>query len=916
MRKKITLLISLMLLYSIHAWSWGYKSQGGGWSDCTSSFSNVTFYPTGTGSSITIDVIIRTNQGTGFNVTQNNTCDGQQLYVGISSTINSSDITRATARWNGGLYSEYTVVIPQGKVYLTPAGGSPIEMTKNGNEYTATADFGVTKTYTITGSSVTTNAISNEEGMPIGGLPGSVTLNLTNGPSHTYDRATIKYDLQTNEINVISGTRTSVASGNWSDGSKWTGGNAPISSDNVVIADGHVITVTADPSHSGTITVNSGGTLASDVTLTANGNVNINGTFRLNSGSWATGSGTWNYGSNGTLSFQSGTSYSVNNDHVYWPTSNGPVNVTVGGVVANSALTLNTGANRTVSGTFATSGAVTNTATLTLSGTCQINSGGYFTNSPTYSGTTTLVYNNGGEYTINTEWPASNGPTNVTVQNNGTKVIVNENRTTSGNLVINSNATLEVSANKQLSITTGFTNNGSLILKSGTGGTATILTPTTISGSGNTTVEQYLATDRNWYMSSPISSPAAPAGYTYYEYREPGDNVGFVAPATAYWKSVSPGALMDPGKGFVVNPVTAPATFSVSGVLNNEDNIDPIALTRTTGKVKEGFNLVGNPFPSYLNISSINSNADLDKSYWYRARNAGNTAWIFDSYNITGSVGTSNSGLAVTNFIPPMQSFWVRVSTGKTSASLSFDNNMRDHQDNVNNKFRAPANLNPLVRLVVSNSVNSDEAVIYFNQNASDGYDTFDSPKMFNDEVSIPEIYTRAGNEQLVINGLSQYYPGLQLPLGFVAGQTSSYNLRASELRNIDADIRVVLFDKQLNTEFDLTAGDAYSFSSDAVNTEERFAVLFKSASGTTDCCDITTAGMNVYSNQGRITLSCNADIAPNARFTVYNSSGQLVHVQTLAGYQTTTSRNFDAGVYMVKVENGGRTVVLRTLIY
>ena len=715
---------------------------------------------------------------------------------------------------------------------------------------------------------------------------------------------------------TTSASPVSAGTGLWSETSTWTANAVPDAAESVTIADGHVVTISSTLTHSGTITVNTGGTLASNVTLTANGNVNINGTFRLNSGSWATGTGTWNYGSGGTLSFQSGGSYGVSSSHVYWPAVNGPVNVTVGGVVANSALTLNSGANRTVSGTFATSGAViTNTATLTITGTCQINSGGYFINSPTYSGTTTLVYNNGGDYSLSVEWPATNGPTNVTVQNTGTKLIMNNNRTASGNLVINSNATLEVSAGKQLTITTGFTNDGTLTLKSDENGTATLLTPTSIDGSGNTIVEQYLATDRNWYMSSPISSPAAPSGYSYYEYREPGDNVGFVAPATAYWKTVEPAALLNPGKGYIVNPTSAPATFSVSGMLNNENNLDPVSLTRTSGKDKEGFNLVGNPFPSYLNISSINSNADLDKSYWLRARNAGNTAWIFDSFNISGGEGTSNSGLAVTNFIPPMQAFWVRVSSGKTTASLTFTNNMRDHQNNVNNKFRAPASPNPLVRLVVSNGTNTDEAVIYFNQNAVDGYDSFDSPKMFNDNTAIPEIYTHAGNEQLVINGLSQYYPGLQLPLGFVTGQANSFSLRASEIRSIDADIRVILFDKQLNTEFDLTAGDAYNFSSDAVNTEERFAVLFKSASGTTDCCDITASGMNVYSNQGRITLSCNADIAPNARFSVYNSSGQLVHTQALAGYQTTTSRNFDAGVYVLKVENGSRTTVHRTIV-
>jgi hypothetical protein len=862
--------------------------------------------------------------------------DNMNYFVEMASgnVPSTLSVTNNCGGWVGvGSFSSQTSANAAGARYITGASNSKTNASVVTTSANNTSIAGGTASITMTAAHSTdvtssysrrmyvqyyVNGVYSTSSTKLSGTSTATTLNTSNLAPGVYTIQSVITDrvvyYKTEDITLtVSGV--SNQSGNWNEASTWIGNMVPINNAIVTISDGHIVTVSSVLTHSGNITVNSGGTLATNVTLTANGNVNINGTFRLNAGGWSTGTGTWNYGTGGTLSFQSGVSYGVNSDHVYWPAVNGPVNVTVGGVVANSALTLNSGANRTVSGTFETSGAITNTATLTVTGTCQINSGGYFTNSPTYSGTTTLIYNNGGEYTINTEWPASNGPTNVTVQNTGTKVIVNNNRTASGNLVINSNATLEVSAGKQLTITTGFSNSGTLILKSGEIGTATILTPTTISGTGNTTVEQYLATDRNWYMSSPISSPAAPEGYTYYEYREPGDNVGFVAPATAYWKSVSPGTSMNPGKGYIVNPVTAPATFTVSGILNNEDNIGPISLTRTAGKDKEGFNLVGNPFPSYLNISSINSNADLDKSYWLRARNEGNTAWIFDTYNISGSVGTSNSGLKVTALIPPMQAFWLRVSADKSTASLTFNNEMRDHKDSVLNKFRAPASPNPLVRLVVSNSENTDEAVIYFNQNAADSYDVYDSPKMFNNTAAVPEIYTRAGNEQLVINGLSQYYPGLQMPLGFVTGQTNNFSLRATELRNIDADIRVVLFDKQLNSEFDLTEGSAYSFSSDAVNTEERFAVLFKSASGTTDCCEITAAGMNIYSFQGRIHLSCNAEIAPNARFSVYNSNGQLVHAQSLSGYLTTTSRNFDAGVYLVKVENGGRSVVLRTVV-
>jgi hypothetical protein len=48
---------------------------------------------------------------------------------------------------------------------------------------------------------------------------------------------------------------------------------------------------------------------------------------------------------------------------------------------------------------------------------------------------------------------------------------------------------------------------------------------------------------------------------------------------------------------------------------------------------------------------------------------------------------------------------------------------------------------------------------------------------------------------------------------------------------------------------------------------------------------------------------------------TIYNGVGQKLHSQAVISYNTTSSRSFEPGVYVVKVENGGGSVVLRTLV-
>lgn len=90
-------------------------------------------------------------------------------------------------------------------------------------------------------------------------------------------------------INTTDAGVFSVQSGNWSDGSTWSGGVAPTASNAVTITTGHTVTVNAAGAVAGTVLINgtltvSSGTLdvtastsASGVTMGTNGILNING---------------------------------------------------------------------------------------------------------------------------------------------------------------------------------------------------------------------------------------------------------------------------------------------------------------------------------------------------------------------------------------------------------------------------------------------------------------------------------------------------------------------------------------------------------------------------------------------------------------------------------------------------------------
>ena len=466
-------------------------------------------------------------------------------------------------------------------------------------------------------------------------------------------------------------------------------------------------------------------------------------------------------------------------------------------------------------------------------------------------------------------------------------------------LTINASGILNIAAGKQLTVSTSMTNNGTLnLLSTSGGGTATILTPASISGTNTANVEQYLASSRNWYMSSPVTGATASAGPTYYKYVEALNN-------GTTWTSVNSGDTYALMTGYIVKP-TAEATYSFNGTLNTGNKT--ISGLTSTATAKTGFNLVGNPYPSYVKWSEA-LKTNLDQTMWYRTHDG--SAYKFYTYHPVDGAGGIGVPATVTDYIPPMQAFWVKVNASQTG-SLQFLNTSRDHKDGAGSVFRAPKATNSemkLLRLQVSNATENDETVLYFNANASDNLDGYDSQKMFNNNAAIPEIYTTAGTEKLVINGMNDVKYDTEIPLGFVSGQTNSFSIKATELKNFEAGTRIILRDKVDVVDYELNGDNAYTFTSNAVNSTSRFSLLFKSPSIPTDIADTKNSNSYAFVNANNNIVIA----APEkATYSIYNSVGMLIeNGKTTAKLQTANCK-LQIGVYMVNVNNQTTKVIIK----
>jgi hypothetical protein len=504
-----------------------------------------------------------------------------------------------------------------------------------------------------------------------------------------------------------------------------------------------------------------------------------------------------------------------------------------------------------------------------------------------------------------------------------------------GGLVVDAHASIQrhlqmmpgskLTNNGSLTINTNLALPGKLSLKSDVNGSATILNSGTYTG--EITAQQYLGSARNWYVSSPVVNTATP-GFTttpdftginyYYEYIEAGDNDpdGQPGSPTLYWKGVDKGQPMAVGKGYIAK-ANAGTTISFTGIPNNGNITTEFDLTRDDAKGK-GFNLVGNPYPSYIDWSDVAAaNANIDNTYYYRTKNIDNS-YAFVTWNGAGNTfvnsrgGTANT--TITRFIPPTQAFWVRVKTGTSATKMYFNNDMREHGINDGNLMKAPRqDTRTSVRLQLINGTERDELLIYQDAGASNEYDSYDSPKILNNSSIVPDLYSIAGDERLVINGLNAITENMELPLGFTLKSAAMLKMKATELNNLPEGMQVYLLDKTANTQTQLTPETDYSFTTTeaTTNNESRFSLLFKAPGAITGIGESNQEKerISVFVNShNEIVIRANEDIS----FSIYNVAGQqIVTGKTKSNSQSYTSK-LSTGVYLVRVGSVIKRLVIR----
>lgn len=415
---------------------------------------------------------------------------------------------------------------------------------------------------------------------------------------------------------------------------------------------------------------------------------------------------------------------------------------------------------------------------------------------------------------------------------------------------------LEVQAAKGITVSNQFIADGEFVLKSSINGNSSFIdnrnNPTDITA----TIENYL-TSGQWHYVSPSVEQATAAAY----YVENGSSIWMKEfnEATNQWEYISSLAHpLTPGKGYAiwVDPTRADETASYSGVLNNGDHMINLGYSG----INNGWNFIGNPFPSSL---------DLREEGWNQF-NTTSTVYVYDNGNYVSSNLLGN-GTLEDGIIPPGQGFFVQAIA--SNATFLLPQTARVHSNKA--FYKQSRNLSDAMIITVRKGDKRDKTWISFDPEASDAFDLGLDAWRLQGDAGMPQLYTRYGDRQLSINHLNELIGERSVPLYFHAAETGTYSLEVSHLESF-SNASIMLEDQMTGTRINLKDQNQITFESIANAAPHRFTLHFNREVTGLESNKEGTNGIRITHHGNEIEISASNSFEGGV-LQIYTMNGQLI---------------------------------------
>jgi hypothetical protein len=471
--------------------------------------------------------------------------------------------------------------------------------------------------------------------------------------------------------------------------------------------------------------------------------------------------------------------------------------------------------------------------------------------------------------------------------------------------------------------------NGNLTLLSTASQTALVAGTGTGEVIGNLTMQRYLPTGFGYkYFSSPFIGDTvndfsseinlATSFPDVYRFNESLSSAGWV-------NYTNPSGLLTPLAGYAVNFGTSPAPLTVSlrGVVSN--HTISTALYNHNMPYTQGFNLVGNPYPSPIDWNAVGgwTKTNVDNAIYFFSN--GTTDQYTGTYSSYVN-GVSSNGIAG-NIIAAMQGFFVHVSNGTfpVAGLLAVNNTARNlNLSTVFFGYTAPQAPSPFIRLSAGFydvGPDGDPAAFYFKAGADGAFDKeLDALKLMNTHTGIPNLYAIATDTtRLSIYALPDTFDSVEtVPLGLITAVDGWISFKASDIGNMPAGLYVYLSDTKTGIKQDLLNAPPYRLYLASGEYKNRFFLNFSTKEPAASGAPGTPANgpLQAYSTGGTLLVNGNLNPGEKGEVRVFDMQGQLVLRGEISGntYQQFHS-NFATGIYLVSLSTPEGTQTKKILI-
>ena len=513
----------------------------------------------------------------------------------------------------------------------------------------------------------------------------------------------------------------------------------------------------------------------------------------------------------------------------------------------------------------------------------------------------------------NGSWDGNNNPDGIATSNDDV-IIVSGDATISSNTTVNSvtvnpgaglivNTGTTLTAANGLTLESSSTSYSSLILDGIVAGTLNYERHVNINGSGTT--------GNNDLISPPLT------GQAFDDFATANPNIlnngtlylfGPFDKNTAEYLfyTNTETATLEPGVGYRAASSNND-TFTFTGTANKGIVHQDIT---NYGTHEAEWNLVGNPYPSYMNVQDFLLHEVSNGVPNLALFNAGTAAiYGYDGNAIDDWTIYNLANTTASTVIAPGQGFFVSANTTNAPLyDLEFTPDMRS--TGSGDDFIVGRNAELIyVKLNISTSQDSYTTDLYFNQNASLGFDLGYDAKVWGDDAPNFAIYSHLVQDNTGDNLTLQTVNTTDLidvtvPLGVNANQGEQLTFSIADM-TLPESINVYLDDTVANTTTLLNNSDYIITPTTALYGTGRF--FLRTSEDALSTIENNLDTLNIFALNSSKELVVNGQLKDNTVLNLYDIQGRLVlstQLDTTSLENRINISNISGGIYVVNVQN------------